>query len=102
MHVAALAAVSAAFDYCCLLQLSLLHVSPARLLHSNALAVVSHIVAEPVLWVYRMDKDNNPGLYYDTGEDQHGVVAKRYGESSSSNICRLCSSSRLLLLCGPS
>lgn len=27
-----------------------------------------------------MDKDNNPGKYYDTGEDQHSVVARRYGE----------------------
>lgn len=28
----------------------------------------------------RLDKDNKPGKFYDTGEDQHGVVAKRYGE----------------------
>lgn len=26
-----------------------------------------------------LDKDNKPGKYYDTGEDQHGVVARRYG-----------------------
>lgn len=26
-----------------------------------------------------LDKDNQPGKYYETGEDQHGVVCKRYG-----------------------
>lgn len=30
-----------------------------------------------------LDKDNAPGRYYDTGEDQHGVVARRYGEGTS-------------------
>jgi hypothetical protein len=35
----------------------------------------------------RLDKDNKPGKFYDTGEDQHGVVAKRYGACSSSSSC---------------
>lgn len=26
-----------------------------------------------------LDKDNKPGTYYETGEDQHGVVCRRYG-----------------------
>uniref|UniRef100_A0A383VWI2 SGNH hydrolase-type esterase domain-containing protein n=1 Tax=Tetradesmus obliquus TaxID=3088 RepID=A0A383VWI2_TETOB len=26
-----------------------------------------------------LDKENKPGKYYETGEDQHGVVARRYG-----------------------
>jgi len=32
-----------------------------------------------VACLLRLDKDNKPGKYYDTGEDQHGVVARRYG-----------------------
>jgi hypothetical protein len=27
-----------------------------------------------------LDKENKPGKYYETGEDQHGVVCRRYGE----------------------
>jgi hypothetical protein len=27
-----------------------------------------------------LDKENKPGKFYETGEDQHGVVCRRYGE----------------------
>jgi hypothetical protein len=38
---------------------------------------------------YRLDKDNKPGKFYDTGEDQHGVVAKRYGTCAAAEATAL-------------
>jgi hypothetical protein len=36
--------------------------------------------AVSVLTDCRLDKHNKPGVYFETGEDQHSVVARRYGE----------------------